>query len=102
MKDGIEIAQVAWSIDPGTVYGFLVAFMLVIIVTMGFVIRYMYTKMERFYTRLLTAFAENTSAFESLQSTIDDYNDPDKRTIRNMQLTNYMDKKFNELKNQQK
>lgn len=93
-----QLVNGAFGISPATVYGFLVGFMLLIISAMGFVIRHLYKKIESISTQLLTVITENTAAIEKLFDTIDEYHNPDKRRVRHQDHVNYLDHKFDNLK----
>lgn len=92
-----ELIEKGWEISPGSVFGFLIVFMLVIIIVLAFAIRYLYRRVEASSARVFKAFEENAIQSKRLIEMIEEMNDPEKRMDRQIRLFDYMDKKFEEL-----
>lgn len=92
-----ELIEKGWAISPGSVFGFLIVFMLAIIIVLAIAIRYLYRRVETSSARVFKAFEESTMYNKKLIEMIEDMNDPDKRMNRQIRIFDYMDKKFEEL-----
>ena len=92
-----QLVKSAFEINPDTVFGFLVLFMLLVIITLVLCIKYLYKLYQITLSKLGILLEDNTKALVQLTQLIEADQEPNKKKLKWMELTNYLDHKFDQL-----